>query len=236
MPVIAITSYRDRVENPHAIVNLTYTNAVIRAGGIPLVLPVGVPTDRYKELLSKVDGVILTGGGDINPLIYGKQVDRTVDGIDQMRDDTDVALAKLILKLKMPLLGICRGFQIINVVHGGTLYTDLPSQRPDGLFHPCYVDLPRDLTPHTVDIAAGTRLAGILGAGPVAVNSLHHQGIDKVGKGLKVVGVASDGLVEAVEIESLPFGIGVQWHPEALPEREDMQRIFKALIKAAGGK
>lgn len=236
MAVIAITSYRDRVENPHAIVNLTYTNAVVRAGGIPLVLPVGVPTERYKEMLSKVDGVILTGGGDINPAVYGKQMDATIGGVDNMRDETDVALAKMILKMKKPVLGVCRGFQILNIVHGGTLYTDLPSQRPDGLFHPCYGDSPRDLTPHTVNIAAGSKLAGILGAGDTFVNSLHHQGVEKVGKGLKVVSVASDGLVEAIEVESLPFGIGVQWHPEALPEREDMQRIFKALIKAAGGK
>lgn len=98
-------------------------------------------------MLSKVDGVILTGGGDINPAVYGKQMDATIGGVDNMRDETDVALAKMILKMKKPVLGVCRGFQILNIVHGGTLYTDLPSQRPDGLFHPCYGDSPRDLTP-----------------------------------------------------------------------------------------
>ena len=235
MPIIAVTAFRDHkhCENPRVHLNTAYVNAVIRAGGTPLLIPVGIPVEQHRELLNRVDGLILTGGGDINPATYGRPMHATVSGIDDARDEIDISLARLAIEMKKPLLGICRGYQIINTVHGGTLFRDIASQKENALFHACWNDLPRDFEAHEVVLEPGSRLAEIIGKSPVSVNSLHHQGVETVGQGLKVVGTASDSLVEAFEVPNHPFAIGVQWHPEAMPDRADMQAIFRALVAAA---
>lgn len=235
MPIIAVTAFRDHkhCENPRVHLNTAYVNAVIRAGGTPLLIPVGIPVEQHHELLNRVDGLILTGGGDINPATYGRPMHATVSGIDDARDEIDISLARLAIEMKKPLLGICRGYQIINIVHGGTLFRDIASQKENALFHACWNDLPRDFEAHEVVLEPGSRLAEIIGKSPVSVNSLHHQGVETVGQGLKVVGTAPDSLVEAFEVPNHPFAIGVQWHPEAMPDRADMQAIFRALVAAA---
>ncbi len=235
MPIIAVTAFRDHkhCENPRVHLNTAYVNAVIRAGGTPLLIPVGIPVEQHRELLNRVDGLILTGGGDINPATYGRPMHATVSGIDDARDEIDISLARLAIEMKKPLLGICRGYQIINTVHGGTLFRDIASQKENALFHACWNDLPRDFEAHEVVLEPGSRLAEIIGKSPVSVNSLHHQGVETVGQGLKVVGTAPDSLVEAFEVPNHPFAIGVQWHPEAMPDRADMQAIFRALVAAA---
>ena len=235
MPIIAVTAFRDhkQCENPRVQLNTAYVNPVIRAGGTPLLIPVGIPVERHRELLNRVDGLILTGGGDINPVTYGRPMHATVSGVDDARDEIDLSLVRLAVDMKKPLLGICRGYQILNVAYGGTLYTDIASQMPNALFHACWNDLPRDFTPHIVTVEHGTKLAEIIGATQASVNSLHHQGVETVGAGLKVVATAPDGIVEGVEVPNHPFGIAVQWHPEAMPDRADMQAIFKALVIAA---
>jgi len=237
MPIIAVTAFRDhkQCENPRAHLNTAYVNAVLRAGGTPLLIPVGIPVERHRELLNRVDGLILTGGGDINPAAYGRPMHSTVSGIDDGRDEIDISLAKLAIDMKKPLLGICRGYQIMIISNGGTLFRDIASQKPNALFHACWNDLPRDFEAHEVMLEPGSKLAGIIGNTTVKVNSLHHQGVETVGLGLKVVGTAPDTLVEAVEVPNHPFAIGVQWHPEAMPDREDMQAIFRALVTAAKG-
>ncbi len=235
MPIIAVTAFRDhkQCDNPRVHLNTAYVNAVIGAGGTPLLIPVGIPVEKHRELLDRVDGLILTGGGDINPATYNRPMHHTVSGIDNGRDEIDISLARLAVEIKKPILGICRGYQILNISHGGTLYTDIASQKPNALFHACWNDLPRDFTPHTVTVEPGTKLAEILGASQVSVNSLHHQGVETVAPGFKIVATAPDGLVEGFEVPSHPFALGVQWHPEAMPDRPDMQAIFKALVNAS---
>ena len=233
--MIGITSYR--LYNGHtpyrSIVNLAYVQAIFKAGGLPVVLPIGIKTEDFENLASGLDGILFTGGGDLNPALFGEKMRYEVGGIDNSRDEMEIALVKYVIRQQMPFLAICRGIEVLNVALGGTLYTHIADQLPDALHHPCYPDLPRNLIAHYVAVEKDSRLLEIFGSQTVGVNSLHHQGVKDVAPGLKVSACASDKLVEAVELPDFPFGIGVQWHPEELPESLPMQNLFKAFVKAA---
>jgi len=235
MTIIGITTFRDPKEGELARtqVNNAYIAAVVRAGGVPLLIPIGTVTDSFDELLKRVDGFLFTGGGDVNPATYGKDMHTSVRGVDDARDELEFALVKRIIASEKPLLGICRGFQLTNIALGGSLYTHLADQYPGALSHARYPGLPRNLIAHTVEIDSGSRIAGILGTASIGVNSLHHQGIDRLAVGLKPVAYAPDRLVEGWELEGYPFAIGVQWHPEAMPESPQMLSLFKALVQAS---
>jgi putative glutamine amidotransferase len=211
----------------------TYTDAVYRAGGIPVLLPPTINPQDLTPLRDCLDGIILPGGGDIDPLIFAGRPHSSVYGIDPARDRIEIALARLASQTGWPLLGICRGIQVINVALGGTLYTDIAAQFPTTLRHDCYPDLPRDHIAHTVDVQPGSHLAEISGHGKLEVNSLHHQGLERIGGALTVTSKSTDGLPEAVELAGHPFFIGIQWHPESLPDAPQHQAIFSALIQAA---
>lgn len=234
-PIIGITANKTLQGNSlvRTALNNSYIYAVLGAGGIPVIIPSGVTPDQFDKLLGAVDGVLFTGGVDINPANYGVPMHAQVTEVDLARDKMEIAMVDWVVKHNKPFMGICRGSQMINISLGGTLYTHLYDQLPDALFHTCYPDLPRSLLAHTIQTKAGSKLRQILGDGDIWVNSLHHQGLRKIGKNLQATAHASDGLVEGIELPDHPFGIAVQWHPEELQDAEPMRNLFHALIKAS---
>jgi putative glutamine amidotransferase len=213
-----------------------YTQAVASAGGLPLVIPLGLPEDRLAELAVRLDGILFTGGGDVHPGRYGNPMHPLVDGVDDDRDRVEIFLIREAARLGKPFFGICRGIQAINVALDGTLYEDILDQLPGAQPHQFSGQAPRNHLAHTVRVQEGSRLAGILGCPESGVNSLHHQGLCRLAPGLWPTAWAPDGLVEAVELTGHPFGLAVQWHPEWLQEHAPMRALFRAFVEAASVK
>lgn len=235
-PVIAISSHRRPIENSvgkseaHSIY-LEYSDAVVRAGGLPLAVT-PVATEHVPEILDRVDGLILTGGGDIEPHRYGGADHPTVYGTDAERDEFELALARVARRDHLPTMATCRGLQIVNVAAGGTLIQDIPSELGlDG--HRLVGDGAR--TPHqAVTIDAGCRVWEAVGRrATFDVNSIHHQSVRALGEGLRAVGWSHDGIIEVIESDDGWPLLAVQWHPEYLPDDEPSQRLFDALVAAA---
>ena len=203
--------------HPEMALGMTYLQAIERAGAVPVVLPPCV--SDLESLIARLDGVCLSGGPDLDPEAYGDR-DRHAElgPTEPSLDAFELALARAALERDMPVLGICRGAQALNVACGGTLHQHLPGHRQyEAGCRPT----------HEVEVLAGTRLAALIGAGGHAVNSFHHQAVDRVGRGLRVCARATDGTVEA--IEGPGFAIGVQWHAETLADG----RLFTALVAAS---
>jgi putative glutamine amidotransferase len=217
------------------VVTEAYVQAITAAGGCPVLIPLGLPAELLNDLLARLDGILFTGGGDIDPAFYGVAPHPKVDGVDLDRDGVELHLLEKAVSQGVPFLGICRGLQLANVGLGGTLYADITAQRPGALRHDYYPDYPRDYPAHTVEVRSGSRLATILNGSHLNVNSLHHQGIDRLAPVLLPVASAPDGIVEAVELPEHPFGLAVQWHPEWLGAQAPMQALFQAFVKAAEG-
>jgi putative glutamine amidotransferase len=234
-PLIGITCNRDAPENGVHQNNLSqaYVRAVFRAGGLPVLIPVGLPAEQCPALYERLDGLLLSGGGDIAPQRFDGQPHPRINGIDLERDEIEIGLVRLAAENGWPFLGICRGIQVINVALGGGLYTDVAAQLPGALRHDWYPDIPRDYPAHAVTLESGTVLEKILDQRQVQVNSLHHQGVDRAAPGLRANAYAPDGLIEGVELDGHPFGVGVQWHPEWLVDAAPMQALFRAFIQAA---
>ena len=204
-------------DHPEMALGMTYLQAIERAGAVPVVLPPCV--SDLESLISRLDGVCLSGGPDLDPEAYGARERHDELGpTEPSLDAFELALARAAIDRGMPLLGICRGSQALNVACGGTLHQHLPGHRQSE---------PGCRVTHEVEVLAGTRLAGLLGAGTHAVNSFHHQAVDRLGHGLRIAARAADGTVEAIEGQG--FAIGVQWHAEALADG----RLFEALASAA---
>ena len=233
-PLIALTATRQThlKRAPTYEIPQAYLDAILAAGGLPILLPASLPLAALPELVARYDGFVLSGGGDVDPALYGGRLDAAVHSIDPERDTFERSLITLVLEADKPLLAICRGVQILNVALGGSLHEDIPSQLPAALRHDWYPNYPRDYLVHKVEIEPGSRLAGILGTHTLRTNSLHHQAIRQPAPGLKVVGRAEDGVIEAVELPGKRIAIGVQWHPECLPEEPAMRRLFKAFVSA----
>jgi putative glutamine amidotransferase len=234
-PLIGVTATRihNHAGNPVMAVNEAYTRAVARAGATPLIISLGLPEDVLLELLARLDGVLFSGGGDVETSRYHGVDHPRVGGVDPDRDRVEVVLTEQVVRRGLPFLGICRGIQVINVALGGTLYSDIADQHAGALRHDCSPDFPRDYPAHEVMVTSGSRLAEILGATRVATNSLHHQAVRELAPGLSVVAHAPDGIVEAFEIPDHPFGLAVQWHPEWMPDSLPMQALFRAFSAAA---
>jgi putative glutamine amidotransferase len=239
-PIIGVTSHyepsRDGL-SPFGTIDVgeSYIQAVLKAGGTPVVLPVGLADDNLQSVFARLDGILLTGGSDIDPARFDGMPHPRVYGIDPRRDALEMRLVQMAAEQGKPFLGICRGIQAVNVALGGTLYTDIGDQFPGALRHDWYPNIPRNTLAHAVRLEPGSKLAQILGGATFEVNSLHHQGLKEVPPALQVVGHAPDQMIEAVELVGHPFGLAVQWHPEWLQEHAPQRALFKALIEAARG-
>jgi putative glutamine amidotransferase len=226
-PIIGISSYAQEASwgawvLPAALVPLSYVTSVERAGGRPVVIP--PVADAVEETLDAIDGLILSGGADIDPSLYGAgNHDKTITQPE--RDSAEFALLEAALAREMPVLGICRGMQVLNVLHGGGLHQHLPEL----VGHEGHREKLGAFSEHEVELEKGSVAARVLGA-TTSVKSSHHQGIETVGEGLAATGIAHDGTVEVVEDPAHRFAIGVLWHPE---EGED-KRLFEALVEEAG--
>lgn len=234
-PLIGITTFRTDSGRGYTYFSLTetYVRAVAAGGALPVMIPLGLPEDDLDRIRKKLDGLVLPGGGDIDPAIYSGIPHPSVSEIDPDRDRVELYLARKFAGDRRPLLGICRGMQLLNVALGGTLYTHIPDQLPDAIAHDLWPGQGHDHDHHVVRIEEETALAGILGHPVVEVNSLHHQGVRDLAPGLIPTAYAPDGLVEAYELPDHPFGLAVQWHPERLDGERAMPGLFEALTRAA---
>jgi putative glutamine amidotransferase len=225
--LVGISSYaRAGGEVPSFSLPTAYVDAVRDAGATPVVLPPGEPEPA--GLLEPLAALIVSGGGDIDPRAYGGRPHETVYAVCEERDAFEFALTRAALADgRVPMLCICRGLQVLNVVCGGTLHVHLPDHYGE---HVPHRTPPRDTSEHGVRIDPHSRLARILGATETQVRSWHHQAIDTLGDGLRPVAWAEDGVIEAVEHVAHPWCIAVQWHPEMQRDDPAQQRIFRALI------
>lgn len=213
-------------------VNETYIKAIIEAGGIPVCLPY-VEEEDGDQIIHAIDGLLLTGGGDIHPFFFGEEPKPKLGKVITNRDEREIQWTKLALQRNIPIFGICRGLQILNVALGGTIYQDIYAEyKGELLLHT--QTCPRNEAFHFVALQEKSKLKQILKSEKIKVNSFHHQALKDVAKDLEVVGTASDGIIEAVEHKSYPFCIGVQWHPEAfaIEGMEQSKTLFQAFIDA----
>ncbi|HSG44141.1 MAG TPA: gamma-glutamyl-gamma-aminobutyrate hydrolase family protein [Anaerolineales bacterium] len=234
-PLIGITTYQSKNANGHLTVVLmqSYVNAVVQAGGVPVLIPSMVHADGWNALYARLDGILFSGGGDISIEHFSGDAHPRIDGIDPERDSVELNMLNAAAKDGKPFLGICRGVQVVNVALGGTLYTHIPDQLPNALDHTYPANM-RTVLVHEVKLEEGTRIAEVMGEPILKVNSLHHQGLKDIAPSLKVTGYAPDGLVEAVELPDHPFGIAVQWHPEWLTDQQPTRNLFKKFVELAG--
>ena len=231
-PLIGISSYGRAGKRKSFSLPCDYVDAVRRAGGVPIVLP--AVEGEIPEALAAIQGLILSGGGDVDPSHYGGAPHRANYGISLERDGFEIALAgAAITRPDLPLLCICRGMQVLNVALGGDLVAHIPDHYGDEVMHRHPERRPVE---HPVRIEPESRIGRILGTTDLPVRSWHHQAVGRLGRGLRAVAWASDGVVEAVEDDHHPFTVAVQWHPEvgALSDARHL-RLFEALVAAAGG-
>lgn len=225
MPLIAIGQNR-KMED--------YLESVRRAGGEPIEVVVG--GESPEQILARVDGLMLTGGGDVDPTLYGEAPHATFQAAETGRDAFEIALAKAAVTNGIPLLAICRGMQVLNVAMGGTLIQDIPSQVPGALHHS--VPLPRAGSAHEIWLAKGSKLQALLAdhtedGETCHVNSRHHQSVKQVAAGFDVTATSPDGVIEAMEKPDAPYCVAVQWHPENFWRTGEFRELFEGLVQAA---
>lgn len=232
IPLIGLSS--NHLENGGARIGGTYVQAILKAGGVPVIIPAITDGATLRSLVASLDGLVLTGGEDINPLWYQEEPRQQLQTVDPVRDINELKLLKLATDRNIPVLGICRGEQLINIAFGGTLYQDIPSQRP-GTPVKHVQDLPSTSGSHTITVTPGSQLAAIIGAGKQLANSLHHQAVKDLAPGFRVVALAADSVVEAIEAWPDRPILGVQWHPEAMTAAGDttMVKLFSFLVDKA---
>lgn len=222
---------------PSWVMSQRYILTLTAAGAVPWLIPL-VDEDTLRGVYDRLDAVFLPGGADIDPASYGSDPHPLCDRTDPARDRVELSLAKWAIEERKPVLGVCRGMQLINVAAGGSLYQDLAEEFAGAIKHDYFPfkgqSFARDHLAHEVRVAEGTRLAQLMGAGPLRVNSMHHQGIRELGAGLVTTAVAPDGLIEAVEGEGEGYLVAVQWHPEVLTDTDARTRgLFSDFIDAA---
>ena len=215
-----------------AYVNKDYVDSVILAGGVPMIIPFSEDKEVIKSQMELVDALILSGGHDVYPYNYGKEPSQKIGEVFPERDEYDFALLEIAKEKKIPILGICRGHQIINVYEGGTLLQDLSEAKTTLLKH-SQGSNPAQKT-QKIKLEKSSKLYDIFAKDELFINSFHHQVIDEVASGYKVTARTSDGVVEAIECENYPFLVGVQWHPEMMAKTcDDMLKLFKRLVAEA---
>jgi len=246
-PIIGITvnySYDDelgirekiggRLQEWQLVAN-DYIKAVEMGGGIPILIPLYGSIDTALEMIKRIDGLILSGGNDIDPQHYGEVFKDVIGDIIPERDDQDLALAReAVINTNIPVLGICRGHQLLNVAFGGTLHQDLAA---DNLPNHFFVASPKHHAIHDVVITENSRFKDVIGKGVLKVNSFHHQAIKDVSDKFAAVAFSNEGIIEAIEIKEDRFVMGMQWHPEMMADRHtDQLKIFKCFVEACKGK
>ncbi|SHK22542.1 putative glutamine amidotransferase [Anaerobranca californiensis DSM 14826] len=226
-PVIGITAIFDYNLNRNWLGD-DYITAVVEGGGIPVIIPSNIKVENIPQLITKIDGLLLSGGDDVNPLIFGEQPHPKLGDVDPLRDILEIHLVKTALEKKKPILGICRGLQVTNVALGGTILQDIFSQREKVLGH--RQKGPRFYLSHQVYIEKDTLLANVIGKTEVLVNSFHHQSIGVLGENLLINCRSSDGIIEGIESYCGNI-LAVQWHPENLWRYTDEHiKLFKWLV------
>ena len=238
LPLIGVTTSVTVDKYPErAYVNAAYLDAVQQAGGVPVLLAPQLGAAARAALLARIDGVLLTGGGDVDPARFGEPRHPAVSEVSPARDALEIELTHWALTNGRPLLAICRGLQVLNVALGGTLHQDIPSDLASPLDHSqqALQQARRDQPVHHVKVQEGSRLARILGALDVDVNSFHHQALKALGRGLAPVAWSPDGIVEGAEMQDGGrFVVGVEWHPEELVGHDPAARnLFAALVDEA---
>ncbi|SHJ45187.1 gamma-glutamyl-gamma-aminobutyrate hydrolase family protein [Tepidibacter formicigenes] len=231
-PIIGITTFwENKPRKLYDSVSHNYIKSVYLAGGIPILIPLVEDENTVNSYLNLVDGLILTGGEDVWPLLYGENPNDKIQLICEERDKFEIKLFLKALKLNMPVLGICRGLQVMNVALEGTLYQDINSQIENSLGH-YPKDTPVNSLYHEVQIDKESKIFDIFNEEKIRVNSFHHQSIKKLGNSLKEAAWSVDGVIEAVEHINKDFAVGVQWHPEDLTIKYPaFLKLFKALVK-----
>jgi putative glutamine amidotransferase len=228
MPLIAVAQNRRMSD---------YVESIRRAGGEPIEVVPGSETPE--QILSRVDGLMLTGGGDVDPTLYGEARHATFEAAETGRDEFEIALSRAAMAGGIPFLAICRGMQVLNVAMGGTLVQDIPSQVTGALDHS--IREPRHHIAHEVWVASGSRLATLLAehmedGETCHVNSRHHQAVKQVAPGFVVTATSPDGVIEAMEHPEAPFCVAVQWHPENFWRTGEFRELFEGLVQAANVK
>jgi putative glutamine amidotransferase len=216
----------------HAIAS-TYTRAVEIAGGAPVLIPLRLGEDTLRAIFSRLDGLLLAGGVDVHPKEFGEEVEPFCGEIHPERDRVELQLVRWALASQTPILGICRGIQLLNVAAGGSLYQDIPAQIPGALHHSHRKGDPYNLRVHSIQIDPESVLARAINRSEVEVNSLHHQSLKQIAPGFRTVARAPDGIVEGIEAENGHFALGVQFHPEWMVEDPQMVRIFQEFVHAS---
>ncbi|MEZ4593148.1 MAG: gamma-glutamyl-gamma-aminobutyrate hydrolase family protein [Chloroflexota bacterium] len=237
-PLIGCTTYH-KVSDQNPPIDIfglmpAYLEAIVAAGGMPVMIPLGLGEEDLQAIVQQMDGILLPGGGDIDPAVYQGQGHAKVYGVDTDRDRVEFVVARTAVAQQKPLLAICRGVQVLNVALGGSLWEDVELLMPDAIHHEHLNSHPRSYLAHSVTIEPDSLLAQQLGGTEMAVNSLHHQGIRRLADSLRATAVAPDGLIEGVEVMGHPYAVGVQWHPENLIHTEThMLGLFRGLVEAA---
>jgi len=234
-PVIGLSASRMRLEGSYltglskSFVNSDYVEAVVRAGGLPLIIPPTSTEEEIREYLPMCDGVLMTGGMDVAPILYNEMPNVKCGNYDLDVDVSNITLIKEAIAAELPIFGICRGMQLLNVAMGGTLYQDLPSQRPGNVGH-SWGYIKTDVI-HKVNLKENTPLYEIFGRKELGVNSIHHQAVKDLGEGIAICAEAPDGLVEGIYMPGKPI-LAIQWHPEMMMEKhEEMLKLFQAFVE-----
>jgi putative glutamine amidotransferase len=228
-PVIGIAAQYD---DQSLSLKHDYVQSIVRAGGVPVVLPFLDSREDIDRLVRAIDGLMVTGGPDIDPQLYGEEPIAGLGRVSPERDRSEYEWITACLELNKPVLGVCRGHQMLNVVCGGSLYQDLPSQC-QVLQH--FQQAPRSHLSHTVQVEQGTLLDRLIGKEAFTVNSFHHQAVKQPAPGFRVSATSKDGVIEAIESLTHPFAVGVQWHPEDTSKTDaPSQLLFAAFVGACG--
>ncbi|WP_312432147.1 gamma-glutamyl-gamma-aminobutyrate hydrolase family protein [Lacrimispora sp.] len=231
-PLIGLTPAHD-IESGDVKARPTYMRALKAAGAIPVVMPLDASEEDLKQLSKDMDGFLFTGGPDVHPFLFGEETQAHCGNVSAARDQMEISLLPMIMELRKPVLGICRGIQVLNIALGGTIWQDIPSQvaRDFPLAHsqPFSYDMPC----HTVALTEGSLLARISESSSIKVNSMHHQAVKDLAPELIASAYSPDHLIEALEMTDYPFFIGVQWHPEYLWEKnKEAFRLFQNFVNA----
>lgn len=231
--VIGITCSWDD-DSGRYYLNSLYVRAIVAAGGVPVIIPDCFRKEQMQQLLSFLDGLLLSGGGDVDPVYFGEEPLPSCGEITPARDALEIELVRMSLAAGLPVLGICRGAQVLNIAAGGNIYQDLNTQVKDCLQH--NQKAPIWAPTHRIQIRPGTRLESIFRERELRVNSFHHQAVRNPAPGFIVCALAGDGVIEGIESTTHRFALGIQCHPEGMWEKDSrFLQLFRALVEASKG-